>query len=174
MRRKHGTLFLSESSRSVALIGLDHITVLDLLIGVTGPDDLVLFVVDNRQGSEAIAWAELTAPTRGDSIITTVGGGTVSGLRGIRGSDHVFAGSRLIDAVVDAEGPGARRVVAGADALQALDGPFWAGSHHGLGVCDRCGKGCRGGGENSEDLSELHYAGLLVVIGRRGVLRLED
>jgi len=61
---------LWESSRGVGLVGFDDLSVSELLVGVSGPDDLAGLVIDNGEGGEAIALTKLAAPARGDGIST--------------------------------------------------------------------------------------------------------
>lgn len=124
---------LRESSRSVALVRLDNLATGKLLVGVSRPDDLASLVVDNGEGSEAVALTELTAPAGGDGVSTAVGGTTV-GVGGSVALHDVGALSGSAGAGVDAEVPGAGGVFGVANTLGVLNSPLGTGSHHGLAI----------------------------------------
>lgn len=160
---------LRESSRSVALVRLDNLATGKLLVGVSGPDDLASVVVDNGEGSEAVALAELAAPAGGDGVSAAVGG-TAVGVGGSVSLHDVGALSGSTGAGVDAEVPGAGGVFGVADTLGVLDSPLGTGGHHGLAIGGGSGEG-RGGEEagSEEELGELHgeerrLVGWLVVL----------
>lgn len=151
----HPSLHSRQSSRSVALVRRNNIPASKLLISVGGPNNLATLVVDNREGSEPIAGAELATPARSDGVVTARSR-TAVGLGGSVGRHDKLAGRGVAGAWVDAEGPGAGGIVGGADALHALDGPFGAVGHHG----DRRGEdGGRGAEGRQEELGELHGCG---------------
>lgn len=156
-------MYLRKVLRSVALVRRHNLATSNLLVGVSGPSDAAVLVVNHSQGGEAVAGTELPAPARGDGVVAKVLGGAVV-LRG-RGSSGPLGdevdGGLGVDLGVDLEGPVALVVGAVADTLDALDGPLGdAGGHHGL----FRGGGSRnhgGGGEEGGDdgLSELHVGG---------------
>lgn len=152
-----------QSSGSISLVRLDNLATIELLVGVSGPDDLAGLVVDNGEGGEASVGAELAAPAGGDGVVAAVGGTTVS-LGGGLGLDDVGAGLGSSGADLDAEVPGAGSIGGVASALHIADGPLRAGGHHGLAGLGRGGHDSRGGDEGGEEnLSDLHYGGWLVV-----------
>jgi hypothetical protein len=63
----HGQAGSLDLDRSIALVGGDNLSSLDLLVGVGGPDDEPLLLVDNGESGEALVGTELAAPARGDS-----------------------------------------------------------------------------------------------------------
>lgn len=149
-----------EGSGGVGLIGLDNLGTGELLVGVSGPDDLALALADDGKSGEAVAGAELAAPARGDGEVAA-GRGAGRGLLGSLGAlDVVAALDDLAVAGVDAELPVADGVVGAAVALGVADGPLGSRGHHGDGVA-RGGSGRdAGGGDDGEDSSgELHIEG---------------
>lgn len=159
---------LRQSSGRVGLIGLDDLAAIKLLIGVSGPDNLASVVVDNGEGGEAVARAELAAPAGSDGV-DTAGGGTTVGFGGLVALNDVCAGLGGPGANLDTEVPGAGGVGTVADTLEVADGPLGTGGHHVLASLGRGGHD-RGGGDEGgeEDLSDLHYGGLFVfwLVGR--------
>lgn len=153
---------LREGSGRVSLVRLDDIAAVELLIGVSGPDDLARVVVDNGEGGEAISRTELAAPAGGDGVDTAGRGATVT--LGSRGAlNDVSAGLGGTGANLDAEVPGAGGVGTVADALEVADGPLGAGGHHVLAGLGRGGHDRGSGDEGGEkDLSDLHFGGCFV------------
>lgn len=154
---------LGKVGRSVLLVGGNDLAGLDLLVGVGGPDNQLLGLVDNGQSGEALVGAELAAPAGGDGVGTALGRATVA-LRSLGALDGKSAGGRLGagDASVDTEGPVALGVGGVADTLEVLDGPLRDGGHHGDAARGRSrgGEGAVGSEESSdEDVGELHVCG---------------
>lgn len=102
-RKSHNRL--RESSRGVALVGLDNLATSDLLISVAGVDDLLL-AADDRESGEALVGTELATPARGDGEGAALGRAAV-GLGGGLALDDVLAGGGGAAAGVDLEVPGA-------------------------------------------------------------------
>lgn len=165
---------LRESSGSVSLVGLDSLAASELLVGVGGPDNLLLAVADNREGGEAVALAELATPAGGDGEVAALGGPAV-GARGLGGGlgalDDVGAAGGSAGAGVDLEVPGAGLVGGVTLAVEALEGPLGALGHHGDGLASRGGSREDGGGREDggeESGGELHVGGLLGLLKRAG------
>lgn len=133
-------LHLREGSGGVALVGLDNLATGKLLVGVCGPDDLASLVVDNGEGGEAVALAELATPAGGHGVSTAVLG-TAVGVGGSLALHDVGALGSSAGAGVDAEVPGARGVCSVADTLGVLDSPLGTGGHHGLAIGGRGSEG---------------------------------
>jgi hypothetical protein len=160
---------LCESSGSVALVGGDHCGINQLGVGVGGPDDEPVDGVDNGEGGEAVARAELVAPAGSDLEVAAHGGGGEAGLSCRLAGDGKLARRSSSRVCVDAEIPGALSGVAVAGALKRLDGPLSIG-HHGLGLSGCWGRGRKSGGdEQSADggSSELHLENRLLIIVNR-------
>lgn len=114
--------------RGIRLIRLNNLSSLDLLIGISRPDNLSLGR-NNRESGESISGAELAAPARGDGVVAALDGAAVA-LRGLAALDDELAGGGSALVGVDLEVPGAGAVVLGTAALHALDGPLGSGGHH--------------------------------------------
>lgn len=128
--------------------------------GVSWVDDLLLGIVDNSEGSETVAGAELARPAGADGEATAnVAGGV--GLGCGRALDLECAGNRGDGVLVDLERPGADAVAAGA--LHALDGPLGSGfDHHvdgGILADFKSWGGEGGGGKGRGEEGELHVDG---------------
>lgn len=160
---------LRELGGSVALVGLDDDGTSDLLVGVGGPDDEPLLLVNDGEGGEALVLAELVAPAGGDGV-GAAGGRAAGSLGGGLGTllDLELARSDGAGANVNAELPGAEAVVGVAPALSLADGPLGRGGHHGDGVSGSGGGTRDGEGGSSEDGGELHVEVCLVCVGRGG------
>jgi hypothetical protein len=149
---------LRESLDGVALVRLDDLVAFELSVGVSGPGDLLLALVDDREGGEALG--ELAAPSRGDGVRAALGArvGDAAG-GGVASLDNGEVAAVLASgAGVDNKGPGAASVGGVADALHVLNGPGSLGRHGlDLGGGSRSGDGAAGheGGENGDD-GELH------------------
>lgn len=142
--------------RGIRLIRLNNLSALDLLVGISGPDNLSLGR-NNRKSSESVSRAELAAPARGDGEVTALDWSSVA-LRRLAALDDVLAagGGTLVG--VDLEVPGAGAVVLGAASLHVLNGPLGAGGHHVDG--GSWGSGDAGGQDGSETGErELHDDG---------------
>lgn len=149
---------LRQVGRRVALVRLDDLSGdTQLLVSVAGVDDLLLRVVDDSEGREAVRGTELVAPAGRDGVSAAdvaAGVGLSSwlarDLKCARGGDGVG---------FDAEVPGADTVEAGA--LHVGDGPLRGCGHLGDGArrwCWCCESGDREGG-GGEDGGELHVDG---------------
>jgi hypothetical protein len=152
---------LGESLGRVALVGSDDLAAGELGVGVGRVDDELALVVDDGEGGEALAGAELAAPAGGNGVVAAleraaVGGGGVLGLDGVGARDALGgAGAGL-----DAEEPVALGVGGVAVAAEALDGPLGSGGHHGDGLNLRGGSSEGAGGrEDGSDDGELHVCG---------------
>lgn len=135
---------LTELGGGVALVGGDNVAGSDLLVGVGRVDDQLGGVVDDGEGGELVAGAELVGPARGDGV-WAAGGRAAVERRGLGALDDLGAGGGGL-AVVDAEGPGGDRVVGVDGALQAGDGPGRGLGHHG----DCLGPGLEGSGHGAD------------------------
>ena len=152
-------LHLLEGLRRVALVRSVGDAVLDLGVRVRGENDEPLGIVDDGPGGEAVAGAELPAPTRGDAVGAARDGVLDIRLAGGAASDDVAAASlgRGAGVGVNREADGARRIGRVAGASKALNGPLrdgWVGGHSIGGSSD----GHAGGGDEAEDGSNaLHF-----------------
>ena len=120
---------LSELGGGVALVWGDRVAGCNFLVGVAREDDQLGIVVDDSEGGELVAGAELVRPARGDGV-WAAGNGAAAERRGVGSLDDLGAGGGGL-AVVDAKGPGGDRVVGVDGARQAGDGPGCGLSHHG-------------------------------------------
>lgn len=148
---------LRDGGGSVALVRRDDLSVDKLNVGVSGPDDELLGVVDDRQDGEAVARERLAVVARADGVGAALLAADV-GLAGALALDREAAGRGGREVRVDAEGPRARVVGGVARPLQAGDRPLRSGGHHGLGL-GRGNRGCQGGGREDggdECAGELH------------------
>lgn len=118
----------------------------------------MLSSADNRQGSKAVAGAELTTPAGSDLEVAALGRTSVL-LGGTSATDDVLAGGGGAAAREDLEVPGASSVGSVADAVEALNGPLVTGSHHGDSFGGGSGHGASGGQEGDEGGGELHVVG---------------
>lgn len=149
----------------VGLVWGDSVARGDLLVGIGREDDEALSVVDNSEGGELVAGAELVRPARGDCVRAAVDGAAVE-RRGLGALDDLGAGG-VGRAVVDAEGPGSDCVVGVEDPLHAGDGPLLGLGHHGdcLGPgLERSSHGADGGEGREEDGGELHFDYGIIII----------
>lgn len=107
LNTKTGSHPLWQAGRGVALVGRDNLATLDLDVGVGGPDNELLRVVDNGKSGETVTRAKLTAPAGCDRV-RSASDRASGGLRGLFGRlDNVFARCGSGEMGVDSEGPSA-------------------------------------------------------------------
>lgn len=135
----------------------------ELLVVVSRESLDLAGLVNDGEGSEAVARAELAAPVGGGDIVAALLGALVDGLRS--GSVAVALGDESavngLDVVVNSPLPGAGVVALVAAALGGLERPLGVGSH-GLDTGGGSGRGSGGREEDGGDgLGDLHFGGFL-------------